>query len=141
PNLNTKPPQLEKRGGAYYSDAACNLISSIWNNKGDVQTVNVRNSGAIADLPDNTAVEVSSVITRAGARPLAMGRLPLPARGLVQLVKAYEELTVAAGVTGDYGAALQALTLHPLVPSAHVAQQILDDIIRENRAFLPQFSR
>lgn len=140
PNLAVKPPQLEKRGGAYYSDAACNLIASLYNNKGDVQPVNVRNNGAIADLPDHVAVEVSSVITRSGARPVTMGHLPAPARGLVQLIKAYEEMTVAAGVTGDYGTALQALVLNPLVPSAAVAQQLLDDIIRENIAYLPQFS-
>jgi 6-phospho-beta-glucosidase len=141
PTLAVKPPQLEKRGGAYYSDAACSLISSIYNNKGDVQPVNVRNNGAIADLPDHVAVEVSSVITRSGARPLNMGHLPLPARGLVLVVKAYEEMTVEAGVHGDYGTALQALVLNPLVPSAAVAQRLLDDIIRANITYLPQFAK
>lgn len=140
PNLNVKPPQLEKRGGAYYSDAACNLMSSIYNNKGDIQPVNVRNNGAIADLPDHVAVEISSVVTKSGAKPLNMGHLPLPARGLVQVVKAYEELTIKAAITGDYGTALQALVLNPLVPSAHIAQKILDDIIRENIDYLPQFA-
>lgn len=140
PDLAVKPPQLEKRGGAYYSDAACNLISSIYNNKRDVQPVNTRNGGAIADLPADVAVEVSSVITRDGARPLTMGHLPLPARGLVQVMKAYEQLTVEAAVHGDYGAALQALVLNPLVPSAAVARKLLDDIIRENIAYLPQFA-
>ena len=140
PALAVKPPQLEKRGGAYYSDAACNLISSLWNNKGDVQTVNVRNNGTIADLPDHVAVEVNAVITRAGARPIQVGHLPVQARGLVQVVKAYEELTVAAALSGDYGTALQALVMNPLVPSASVAQKILDDVLAENRAYLPQFA-
>lgn len=139
PDLKTKPRQLEKRGGAYYSDAACALITSLYNNKGDIQPVNTRNNGAIADLPDDVAVEVSSVITSGGARPVTMGRLPLPARGLVQLMKSYELLTVEAAVHGDRGAALQALTLNPLVPSAEVARKLLDDILRENAAFLPQF--
>jgi 6-phospho-beta-glucosidase len=116
------------------------LISSLYNNKGDVQPVNVRNNGAIADLPDDVAVEVSSVITRTGAKPINVGHLPVQARGLVQLVKAYEELTVEAGVHGDYGTALQALVLNPLVPSASVAQAILDDVIRENIGYLPQFA-
>ncbi len=39
--LDVKPPQLEQRGGAYYSDAACNLISSIYNDKHDIQVVNL----------------------------------------------------------------------------------------------------
>lgn len=141
PNLAIKPPQLEKRGGAYYSDAACSLISSIYNNKGDVQPVNTRNNGAIADLPANVAVEISSVITKTGPKPLNMGHLPVAARGLVQVVKAYEELTVEAGVHGDYGTALQALMMNPLVPSAEVAQKLLNDIIRENIKYLPQFAK
>ena len=45
PNLAIKPPQLQERGGAYYSQAALNLVSSIYNNKGDIQTVNVKNNG------------------------------------------------------------------------------------------------
>lgn len=140
PDLAAKPPQLEKRGGAYYSEAACNLMASVYNNKCDIQPVNTRNNGAIADLPPDVAVEVSSVITSRGPRPLAVGHLPLPARGLVQLMKSYELLTVQAAVHGDYDAALQALTLNPLVPSAAIGQQCLDDIIRETIAYLPQFA-
>lgn len=37
--------QLEKRGGAYYSEAAVQLMKSIYNDTGDIQTVNVRNQG------------------------------------------------------------------------------------------------
>ena len=43
PELDQKPPQLASRGGARYSDAACSLIDSIYNNKKDIQTVNVLN--------------------------------------------------------------------------------------------------
>ena len=46
-NLAIKPPQLEKRGGAYYSDAACRLITSIYNDKRDIQPVDTINNGAI----------------------------------------------------------------------------------------------
>lgn len=47
---NVTPPQLEKRGGAYYSDAACRLINSIYNNKCDIQPVDTRNNGAIEGM-------------------------------------------------------------------------------------------
>ena len=66
PALDVKPPELEKRGGAYYSDAACNLMASIYTDRGDIQPVNTVNNGAILDLPEDTVVEVSSVITRGG---------------------------------------------------------------------------
>ncbi|MGL6168163.1 MAG: 6-phospho-beta-glucosidase, partial [Fusobacteriaceae bacterium] len=62
PNLNVKPKQLEKRGGQYYSDAACELINSIYNDKGTVIVVSTRNNGIIDCLPDDCAVEVSAKI-------------------------------------------------------------------------------
>ncbi|MDE4542662.1 MULTISPECIES: 6-phospho-beta-glucosidase [unclassified Thermoanaerobacterium] len=139
PNLNVKPPQLEKRGGAHYSDAACSLINSIYNDKKDIHVVNVKNNGTILDLPNDVVIETNAVIDKNGAHPINIGHVPTKIRGLMQSVKAYEELTIEAGVTGDYYTALQALTIHPLVPSSTVAKKILDDIIRENIDYLPQY--
>lgn len=64
--LDVKPKQLEQRGGARYSDAACNLIQSIYNDTGDIQYVDVRNNGAISNLPHDSAVEVACRITADG---------------------------------------------------------------------------
>ena len=139
PSLDVKPPQLAKRGGARYSDAACSLIDSIYNNKRDIQTVNVLNNGTNSDLPDNASIERNCVIDSDGAHPLHIGRTPLKIRGLLQNVKAYEQLTIEAALNGDYDCALQALTIHPLIGSATVAKQILDDILTENKEYLPQF--
>ncbi|WIV11597.1 6-phospho-beta-glucosidase [Proteiniborus sp. MB09-C3] len=138
-SLDIKPPQLEKRGGAYYSDAAVSLISAIYNNKKEIHTVNVRNNGAILNQPEDVVVEVNAVIDSNGAHPIAVGKLPPEISGLISSVKAYELLSVEAGVTGDYNTALKALIAHPLVPSVKTAKLILDDIIRENRGYLPQF--
>lgn len=140
PALKIKPPQLSERGGAYYSDAACNLINSIYNDKHDIQVVNVKNRGANLDLPENVAIERNCIIGKNGAEPIAFGHMPLKIRGLVQLVKTYEQLTIKAGVYGDRETALQALTLHPLVPSSTVAKAMLDDLISANLDFLPQFT-
>ncbi|MDI3519195.1 MAG: 6-phospho-beta-glucosidase [Caldanaerobacter sp.] len=139
PNLDVKPPQLEKRGGAHYSDVACSLISSIYNDKKDIHVVNVRNNGTIADLPDDVVIETNAVVDKNGAHPITIGHVSPKIRGLMQAVKAYEELTIEAGVRGDYYAALQALTTHPLVPSATIAKKILDDIIEQNKEYLPQY--
>jgi 6-phospho-beta-glucosidase len=51
PALDTKPKLLEERGGAFYSDAAAALVASLHAGTGDVQVVNLRNDGAIANLP------------------------------------------------------------------------------------------
>ena len=117
PDLNIKPPQLEKRGGAYYSDAACSLINSIYNDKRDIQPVNTRNNGAIASIPNDSAVEVNCIITKDGPKPISVGDLPVAVRGLVQQIKSFERVAAEAAVTGNYETALLAMTINPLVPS------------------------
>lgn len=139
PNLAVKPPQLEQRGGAYYSDAACSLIDSIYNDKRDIQPVNVRNNGAIASIPDESAVEVNCVITKDGPKPIAVGDLPVAVRGLVQQIKSFERVTAEAAVTGDYQTALVAMTINPLVPSDTTAKHILDEMLEAHKEYLPQF--
>ena len=139
PDLAEKPPQLEKRGGAYYSDAACRLIHSIYTDKRDIQPVNTRNNGAIAGIPSESAVEVSCMITKDGPKPLAVGELPVSVRGLVQSIKSFERMTIEAALTGDYNTALLALTINPLVGSDKIAKKILDEMLEAHRTYLPQF--
>ncbi|WP_339253081.1 6-phospho-beta-glucosidase [Paenibacillus sp. FSL P2-0136] len=140
PEVNSKPAQLEKRGGAYYSEAAVQLMKSIYNDTGDIQTVNVRNQGVIPDLPGDVSIEINCVIKSDGPHALAPSQpLPPQIRGLLQVVKAYEELTIDAAVRGDYASALQALTIHPLVGDERIAKEVLADILEQNAEYLPQF--
>ncbi|MBP2020140.1 alpha-galactosidase/6-phospho-beta-glucosidase family protein [Symbiobacterium terraclitae] len=139
PNLDVKPPQLMQRGGAYYSDAACELINSIYNNKMDVHVVNIRNNGANADLPDDVSIECNAIVGSFGARPITVGRFPRHLVGLLQQVKAYEELTVEAAVTGDYDTALRALLANPFIPGIKVAKPLLDEMLAAHAEYLPQF--
>ncbi len=139
PQLISKPKELEKRGGALYSTAAVSLIAAIVGNKNEVHIVNRRNRGALADMPEGAVVEVPCLVGAAGPIPLTVGRLPILARGLVHSVKAYEELTIEAALTGDRWTALQALVTHPLVPSFGVAKALLNSILEANREYLPQF--
>lgn len=138
-NLDVKPPQLEKRGGAYYSDAACRLINSIYNDKKDIQPVDVRNNGSIEGIDDNSAVEVSCIITKDGPKPLSIGKLPVAVNGLVQTIKSFEKLVVEAAVEGDYNKALLALTINPLIPSEKMAKILLDELLEVHKEYLPQF--
>ena len=140
-SLDIKPPQLEKRGGAYYSDAACNLISSIYNDKRDIQVVNTLNNGAIRNFRDDQAVEVSSVITSEGPKPLSMGYLPQCTDGLVSDIKSFEILAAKAAVYGDYESALLALCINPLIPSDDLAKTILDEMLEAHKEYLPQFNK
>ncbi len=139
PNLSIKPPQLEKRGGAYYSDAACRLITSIYNDTRDIQAVDVRNNGAIQGIPNDSVVEISSIITKDGPKPLNIGELPIAINGLIQEIKTFERLTIEAAIEGDYGKALLALTTNPLTTSDKVAKVVLDELLEAHKDYLPQF--
>ena len=139
PSLDTKPELLEHRGGAFYSDAAAALVASLHAGTGDVQVVNVRNDGAIPNLPDSDVVEVAATIDREGAHPLPVAPLGPDMLGLVQHAKAYERLTIDAAVSGDRDVALRALMLNPLVGDYDRAMPMLEDLLEHNRSFLPRF--
>lgn len=139
PNLNYKPEELSKRGGAYYSDAACECINAIYNNKKIHMVVSTQNKGAIPELPEDAVVEVSSYITGKGAMPVAWGKLPSAQKGWLQCMKAMEECTIEAAITGNYGLALEAFALNPLIPAGESSKCVLDELLVAHKKYLPNF--
>jgi 6-phospho-beta-glucosidase len=138
-SLDTKPKLLEERGGAFYSDAAAALVASLHAGTGDIQVVNVRNDGAIPNLPDVDVVEVAATIDRDGAHPLPVEPLSPDMLALVVHTKAYERLTIDAAKTGDRDTALKALMTNPLVGDYDRARPMLEDLLDQNRDHLPRF--
>lgn len=138
-HLDVKPKELEQRGGAYYSDAACNLIASIYNDKHDIQVVDTLNQGAIDNLPDDVVVEVSCEITREGPKPIHVGALPWTVVGLVQQLKAFEILTTEVALSGDYEKGIATLAINPLVQNEKSAKLIFDEMLLAHEKYLPQF--
>jgi 6-phospho-beta-glucosidase len=141
PGLEEKPALLMQRGGAYYSEAAAQLIASLHAGSGDLQAVDIRNQGALPDLPDDAVVEIPARIDREGAHPEQLAALPPEMAGLVQQVKAYERLTVAAALQGDREQGLKALMANPLVRTYSTAQALLAALLDANREHLPRFFR
>lgn len=137
-NLREKPAALAKRGGARYSMAAICLIDSIYNDTNDVQVVDVFNNGIIPQLPDDVVIEVNCRIGRNGATPLASD-VPASVLGLISQVKAYEEYTIEAAITGDRNKALIALLNNPLIHDVRDAKGILNELLEAHRAYLPAF--
>ncbi|AIC93047.1 6-phospho-beta-glucosidase [Shouchella lehensis] len=137
--LTEKPTELEKRGGAFYSDAACNVMTSIYTNKGDIQTVNVQNNGTISDLPNDAVIETNAVMGGEGPRPISIGTLPLSIRGIIQLMKNMEELVIEAAVKGDRERLYQALVINPLVREETLAKDLMEELLDAHKEDLPQF--
>ncbi|MDD6230150.1 MAG: 6-phospho-beta-glucosidase [Lactimicrobium massiliense] len=139
PALHEMPELLGKRGGKYYSDAACETINAIYNDTGRVMVVSTENKGALVDLDPQAIVEVSARITRHGAEPIAFGRMEPAVRGMVQLMKAMEETIIDAALHGDYGKALEAFQINPLVDHGQCAQDLLNEMLVANEKYLPNF--
>jgi len=139
PALTTKPKLLERRGGAFYSEAATQLVASLASDAGDAQVVDVRNNGTIAGLADDDAVEVPARITANGPQPLDQAPLAPELLGLVQHVAAYERLAAAAAITGDRDLVYKALLAHPLVSQVPPVEELTEQLLAADRERLPRF--
>jgi 6-phospho-beta-glucosidase len=127
--LTEKPELLERRGGAFYSEAAAQLVSSLAAARGDVQVVDVRNGETIAGLEPDDVVEVPARVGSTGPVPVEQRPLAPELLGLVQHVAAYERLTAEAAVTRDRATARRALLSNPLVREYANAEQLLDALL------------
>src|SRR5579859_4780176 len=139
PALTEPPADLMKRGGAYYSTVATQLLNAHFNDLGETHVVNTRQDGAVPGYPDDWVMELPAAVSRAGIQPRPSEPLPAECFDLLKRVKEYELLTVQAAVSGDRQAALQALLANPLGPAPDQAQAVLDDLLATHRAYLPQF--
>ncbi len=129
PGLNEKPPLLERRGGAYYSEAATGLVASLAGGDGAVHVVDVRNEGTLAGLADDDVVEVPARVDRDGPRPPPQPPLAPELLGLVQHVAAYERLAVEAALTRDASVARKALLAHPLIGQVDMVDELVERLL------------
>jgi len=136
PSLTKKPDLLEKRGGAYYSEAAVQLIAALYRDTNDVQVVNLRNAGTLPFLPDDAVIEVPAVVGAQGATPLPVAPVEPLFAGLIAHVTAYEELAVDAAIRGGRDRVFDALLAHPLVGQIDLANALTDRLISENTQHL-----
>lgn len=137
-NVVTKPEQLGQRGGAYYSEAAVQLVHALTGGTGAEQhVVNVRNNGTLPFLPDDAVVEVPATVTADGATPLPVDPVEPAIAGLIAHVTAYEHLALEAAVHGGRDRVADALLAHPLVGQHAIADRLADELVARNRDFLP----
>ena len=140
PGVDTKPPQLEARGGAYYSEAATALLASLVAGTGDNHVVNVRNNGLIRGLADDDVIETLCRVDASGATPLPQDPVAPELLGLIQHVSAYERLAARAAVTGDRRLLRMALLAHPLVGQWDLVTALEKGLFESGGGLLPQFA-
>jgi len=136
PELAQKPALLEQRGGAYYSEAAVQLVHALTADTGEVRVANVRNNGTLPFLSDDAVIEVPSRIDARGATPLPVAPVEPLFAGLIAQVTAYEELALAAALHGGTDRVATALLAHPLVGQIDLADQLAQKIVAANHRHL-----
>jgi 6-phospho-beta-glucosidase len=134
--LDVKPELLAQRGGAYYSEAAIDLVASLVTDRGDVQVVNVRNQGTFPFLPPEAVIEVPGRVTAAGPTPVELDPVEPLYAGLIAHVSAYEELAVEAATKGGRDRVFRALLAHPLVGQSDLAEGLTDRLLAANKEHL-----
>ncbi|ALG08933.1 6-phospho-beta-glucosidase [Kibdelosporangium phytohabitans] len=138
PAVVTKPESLAKRGGAYYSEAAVQLVHALTGGgAAEEHVVNVRNNGAMPFLPDDAVIEVPATVDGSGAVPLPIKPVEPRFSGLISHVTAYEYLALEAALHGGRDRVADALLAHPLIGQYKFADRLADELIAANRADLP----
>jgi 6-phospho-beta-glucosidase len=136
PSVDEKPALLGQRGGAFYSEAAIDLLASLTSDRGDVQVVNLRNDGTLPFLPEDAVVEVPARITATGATALPVDPVEPLYSGLISHTFAYEQLALEAALHGGRDRVFQALLAHPLVGQIEQAERLTDLLVAANRDHL-----
>ena len=139
-NLVVKPEELMKRGGAYYSDSAAELMADIHNNAGTTHIVNTLNNGAIPGLHKDAVVEIPATITKKGAESISTSSLRPDVDALVRSVKDFELLTIDAALTGNEESALRALISNPIGPDINQAKDLWFDLKKDNAGMIGLFN-
>ncbi len=128
PRVDIKPELLEQRGGAFYSEAAIQLLAALFSDSGETLVVDTRNGDALGGLADDDVVELPARVDAAGARPLPQRPLAPELLGLVQHVAAYERIAAQAARSGDNDLARMALMTNPLVREYALAGELLGQL-------------
>lgn len=141
PNLDVKPKELELRGGAYYSDAACEVINAIYNDKQAEHYVNIPHHGHIDNIPAEWAVEMTCLLGRDGAKPHPRIRhFDEKVLGLIYTIKGFEIAASQAALSGSINDAMLALNLNPLMGSDHDAEILVREMLLAHEQHLPRFA-
>jgi len=103
---------------------------------------NVPNKGSVPNLPEDACLEVPVVANRRGFNTIQVGDLPPQCAAFNNLSIAVEEMAVEAALTGDKDLVRQAAYFSPLsaaVLSLAEIEKMVKEMLRKNRAYLPQF--
>ena len=122
-----------------HGDMIVEIAEAILNDENRYYVVIVKNDGIIDNLPQEALVEVLCTLGKDGPTPFNVGEIGTYHKGLIEQQYAYEKLTVDAYFEKSYLKALQALTLNRTVGDQQLAKKVLDELIKANVGYFPEF--
>ncbi len=128
--------------GKFQSDHATDIIHTMVVEDGRTYFINRTNADAttggrpVGNLPADAFLELECALDRHGPRPLPVGDFPTGLRSLQMLILDCHELTIEAIMKKDRGLLVRALAIDPLVNSIATADQLIDDLYREEKEAL-----
>ncbi len=135
-SLHEIPGLTRERNALWYEDAIVPIMLALQKPEPTPLILCVRNGGAIRDLPADCSVEVPVEVGSQGVQARKVGNCPLFLKGLFESVKQSDRLAVEAVRHKSYEYALQALAIHPLVPSLEAARRFLDRVVKDEKLAL-----
>ena len=140
--VKEKPDIIVKERAAHrWGRSMMPFIKAVTNDENSWLIINVKNNGAVMGMDPEAIMEIPTIVNKTGAHPIAMGEIPLPIRGLIHAKHAYSVLAARAAIEGSYDLALIALMTNPLVSTYNKAKEVLDDILKKYKKYLPNFYR
>lgn len=136
--------EARREGIRHGGEFAAPIMDSVVTGTPRVVYGNVRNGGAVSNLPSDACVEVACAVDGNGPRPLRYGALPAACAALNQVQIAGQRLTVEAAVTGDRDMVVAAVALDPLTGAVQTLPKIhemVEAMFEAGSAWLPQFHR
>ncbi|MEJ5946857.1 6-phospho-beta-glucosidase [Pseudokineococcus basanitobsidens] len=112
--------------GGGYQRVAVDLMAAVATGRPATMVLDVPAGGVLPGLPEDAVVEVPCTVDGDGVHPHAVAPLVGDMLGLVQQVKASEQLLLEASARRSRELAWRAFAAHPLVDSVAVARQLLD---------------
>lgn len=126
---------INSKDSGGYAGVALKFIEIARSKKPESMILCVPNKGAIKELEDSDVVEITCDITENGAVPHKFTDLDEQNIELIRRVKIYERLASKAIREKSVQAAVEALTLHPLVNSYSLAKELVKNYLILNKNY------
>ena len=115
------------------------IIKAIKEDTRRVFAVNLRNNGAVPNLPDDAVLELPAIATSGGMRPIQILNFPDPLAAILTRKLAATRVTVDAAMAGNRHLLSEALLLDGAVTDLDMAQILGEKLIETHRVHLPNF--